>query len=192
MSHSVTKNLQVEEHVATKHNSEHIPKHILCNSHTCEKLDGSCINALVQIESEVKIAELIIKRQPRLKSFVRQSKCLVMCAITALMKLVSTEESAKPTSLSKEFDIELEKTGHAKSLSLYKERRFTKLGYTAGAIIECLPQFHATLEQTTKCNMLTEACKLYIECDYIIATLKALGNFTHSVTMPYLRMHKGF
>ena len=113
----------------------------------CEKLDESCINALVQIESEVKIAELIIKRQPRLKSFVRQSKCLVMCAITALMKLVSTEESAKPTSL-------LEKTRHAKSLSLYKECRFTKLGYTAEAIIECLPQFHAILEQTTKCNML--------------------------------------
>ena len=186
MTDSVTKNLQVENKVATELKSDHIPIHILCKSHVCEKLDESCVNALVKIESEIKIAELIIKRQPRLKSFVRQSKCLVMCAIKALMKLVSNEESAKPTSLAKEFDIELEKDGQAKSLSLYKERRFTKLGYTAGAILECLPQFNAILEQTTKCNMLTEACKLYLECDYIIAALKSLANFTYKVTMPYL------
>ena len=43
--------------------------------------------------------------------------------------------------MDKEFDLELEKTGQAKSFSLYKERRFTKLGYTAEAIVECLPIF---------------------------------------------------
>ena len=51
---SVTKNLKIEEGVATELGSNHIPFHILCKSHTCEKLDDSCINALVEIESELK------------------------------------------------------------------------------------------------------------------------------------------
>ena len=87
------------------------------------------------------IADLIIKRQPRLKSFVRQSRCLAICAMTTLLKLVSNENSAKPTSLSKEFELILEEDGISKKFSLYKERRFTKLGYTAGAIVDCIPQF---------------------------------------------------
>ena len=55
-------------------------------------------------------------RQPQLKSFVRQSKCVALAALKAMLKLVSHEESAKPTSLSKEFDLQLEKDGLAKSL----------------------------------------------------------------------------
>ena len=35
-------------------------------------------------------------------------------------------------------------------------------------------------------NMLIQACRLYLECDYIIASLKALANFTYKVTMPFL------
>ena len=109
-----------------------------------------------------------------------------MCAIMALLKLVSNEESAKPTSLAKEFDIQLEKDNVAKSFSLYKERRFTKFGYMAAAIVECIPQFIKVLNQTTHSNMLTEACRLYLESDYIITALKCLANFTHTVTMPFL------
>ena len=90
---------------------------------------------------------------------------------TALLKLVSHEESAEPTSLAKEFDIELEKDNVAKSFSLYKERRFTNLGYTAGEIVECLPQFRNVLNNSTHANMLTEACSLYIESEYIITVL---------------------
>jgi len=71
-------------------------------------------------------------------------------------------------------------------LSLYKEKRFSKMGYTAGAIVECIPQFRAILEETSHTNMLTEACKLYLESEYIIAAMRALANFTHRVTMPYL------
>ena len=186
MTDAVTKNLGVEYQVATQLESDYVPKHILCKSHTCEKLDESCVNVLVKIESELRYGDMLIKRQPRLKSFIRQSKCIVVCAMKALLKLVSHEDSAKPTSLAKEFDIQLEKDGVSKSFSLYKERRFTKLGYTAGALVECLPQFKKILEQTPKTNMLTEACKLYLESDYIIAALKALANFTYTVTMPYL------
>ena len=123
---------------------------------------------MVQVEREIKYAELLIKRQPRLKFFIRQSKCIVMCTITALLKLVSHEESAESTSLAnKEFGIELEKDNTAKSLYMYKEHHFTKLGYTARAIVECLPQFRNVLNNSTHANMLTEACSLYIESKYI-------------------------
>lgn len=60
----------------------------------------------------------MIKKQPRLKSFIPQSRCVTVCAMTALLKLVSNEQSAKPTSLAKEFDLILEEDGIAKKFSL--------------------------------------------------------------------------
>ena len=42
------------------------------------------------------------------------------------------------------------------------------------------------LNRTTHHNMLTEACKLYLENDYIVTAWKALSNLTYFVTMPYL------
>ena len=125
MTDSVTKNLKVEDSMAKELGSKHVPHHLLCKSHTCEKLDESCVNALVRVESDLKYSELLIKCQPRLKSFIRQTKCLAICAMKAMLKLVANEESAKPTSLAKEFEVQLEEDGVSKSLSLYKERRFT-------------------------------------------------------------------
>ena len=186
MTDSVTKNLKVEEGVSEELGTDYVPLHLLCKSHTCEKLDESCINALVYVETELKYSELLIKSQPRLRSFLRQTKCIAVCAMKAMLKLVSHEESGKPTSLAKEFDVQLEKDGLYKSLSLYKERRFTKLGYTAGAILECLPQFREILNQTHLSNMLSEACKLYVDNEYILCAWKALANFTYKVTMPFL------
>ena len=157
-----------------------------CKSHTYEKLDECCINTLIKVESQLNIADLIIQKQPRLKSFVRQSRCITVCAMTALLKLVSNEQSAKPTSLAKEFELILEEDGIAKNFSLYKERRFTKLRYTEGAIDDCIPQFEKLLKHTSYNNMLVQACRLYLECEYVVATLKALANFTFNVTMPFL------
>jgi len=60
------------------------------------------------------------------------------------------------------------------------------MGYSAGAIFDCLPQFRKLLERTLKNNLLVRACTLYLESDYIQASLKALSNFTFYVTMPFL------
>ena len=170
--------------------TKHVPIHLLCKSYTCEKLDESCINVLVKIEQQLKMAEMITNRTPNLCSFIRQSKSVVLCATTALLKLVSHEERAKPTSLAKNFDIILEEDDVTKSFSLYKERRFTKLGYTAGSIIDGIPQFEKLLSETTYNNSLVQACRLYLENDYILAALKALSYFTYKVTMPYLNCVK--
>ena len=71
----------------------------------------------------------------------------------ALLKLVSNEGSAKPTSLAKYFGMILARDGVAKSFSLYKERRFTKLRNTANCIVDCLPQFRKLLNETSQNNV---------------------------------------
>ena len=61
MTDAVTKNLHIEDEVAKMLHSDHKPHHILCKSHTCEKLDHPCIAALSEIENEIGYAELVIK-----------------------------------------------------------------------------------------------------------------------------------
>ena len=90
---------KVEELVAEKLSSSHIPIQILHKSHTGEKLDQYCIDAPWEIESQSKITEMVIQRQPQMKSFVRQSRCVAVSVMTALLKLVAHEQSGKPTSL---------------------------------------------------------------------------------------------
>ena len=186
MTDAVTKNLKIEHGVAKSLGSNHIPYHILCKSHTCEKLDEACLKALISVETEVNYAQLIIKKQPQLKSFIRQTNCISFAAIKAMLKLVAHQESGKPTSLAKEFDLQLEKDGVYKSMCLYKERRFTKLGYSAAAILDCMTQYETILESTTHNNLLVQACRLYSQSEYVRAALKALGYFTFKVTMPFL------
>ena len=52
MTDAASKNLDVAKGAASKLKSQHIPKHLFCKSHTCEKLDEACINVLVQMEKK--------------------------------------------------------------------------------------------------------------------------------------------
>ena len=182
MTDAVSKNLKVEYLVAEELQSSHIPIHILCKTHTCEKLDTCNEITLIKMEEMLKIRETIKKREPRLKSFIRKSKSVTKAAVEALLTLVAKGGDGKSVSLGQEF----EEDGVSKSYSLYKEKRFTKLGYTAGAIYECIPQFQKLLQKTHTNNLLVRACRLYLESEFIVASLKALSNFTYRVTMPYL------
>ena len=125
------------------------------------------------------------KREPR-QTLVRKSKSVTKAAINALLQLVAKGGDGKTVSLADVFERILEKDGVYKSYSLYKGRRFATLGYTAGAIYECLPQFRELLEKTHTNNLLVQVGRLYLESEFIIAALKALPNFTYKVTMPYL------
>ena len=60
MTDSVTKNLKVEEGVAETLNSRHIPYHILCKSHACERKDSGNLSLLSKIEGQIGLRELII------------------------------------------------------------------------------------------------------------------------------------
>ena len=121
MTDAVTKNLEVEKTVAERLESDHIPYHLLCKAHTCEKFDETCMATLVVIEEKLNIKELILEKQPRLRSFLNQRRCVALCAMDALLKLVSNESSGNPYSLSKEFDLALEEAGMRKSFRLYTE-----------------------------------------------------------------------
>lgn len=186
MSDSVTKNIGVPEIVAEKLGSDHKPIHILCKSHVCEKMDECCIDTLAQIERKLNLGDQFIAKIPRLKSFVRSNKSIAVTAMDALLKLVSHEASGKTISLATEFDHILDEEGISKSFCLHEKRRFTRLGHTAGAIVDCLPQFKRVLEESSLNNLLAQACRMYIESDYIVAALRALANFTFKVTMPYV------
>jgi hypothetical protein len=129
---------------------------------------------------------MISKREPALKSFIGQNRSVAETALTALLKLVSHGNDGKTTSLAQQLDIILEEAGVHRSFSIYKERRFTKLGYQAGAVYECIPYFKKLLAETPLNNLLIRACKLYLENDFILAGMKTLANFTYNVTMPCL------
>ena len=80
----------------------------------------------------------------------------------------------------------LEQEGLTKHVSLYKERQFTKLGYSATSILQALPQITKLLMETWKSNLLDEACKLYVNCELFITELHLLAIFRHKVTLPFL------
>ena len=79
----------------------------------------------------------------------------------------------------------LELEGLTKHISLYKERRFTKLGYNTASILQALPQITKLLMETWKCNLLIEAWKLYVNCELFITEQHLLTIFTHKITLPF-------
>ena len=140
----------------------------------------------MKYEVKLDIRNKLEKRCPRLRSFLRSSKSVVECALTAFLKLVSRDGSGKTTSLWEEFDILLEQEGLSKSLSLYKERRWAALGYQCGTVFDCVPLFSRLLNETPKSNLLIESCLLYLENEFILTVFKMLSWFTYKVTMPYI------
>ena len=117
MTDSVSKNLQVEYEVAKQLSSKHISIHLLCKSHVCEKLDATNVSALESIESKIRLREKIEKRDPSLKSFLRQKKSVAAnVVIPALLKLIARKASSCTSSLSDEFSLILQED------SVYKRK----------------------------------------------------------------------
>ena len=94
---------------------------------------------MAALENKIGLRELIVKRDPALKSYLWQNKSVVETALAAMLKLVAHEGDGKTASLAEQFDLILEEAGVHKSFSLYKERRFTRLGNQAGAVYDCIP-----------------------------------------------------
>ena len=163
MTDAVSKNLKIEKVVAEQLGSKHVLYHLLCKSHVCERFDGDNLTTLAAIEDKIDLRVMIVKREPALKSFLRQKKSVVETALAALLKLVSHEGDGKTTSLAEQFDLILEEVGVYKSFSLYKEKRFTRIGYQAGAVYDCIPYLKQLLAQTPLNNLLVRACKIYID-----------------------------
>ena len=186
MTDAVTKNLQIEDLIAASFGSTYMPNHLLCKSHTVEKMDQSNIKVLGDLESQVKLKEKLGLINPSLRPFFRGKKAICLAGITALLKLVTHDKSANTTSLAEEFDMIVEREGQTKHMSLYHERRFTKLGYSAASLIHAVPLLQMLLDETSKSNLLVEACKLYLECEFFLIELQVLAYFTYKITLPLL------
>ena len=184
MTDSVAKNLQIESQIAATLNSNHIPLHLLCVSHTCEVFDAGNISILSKHEVKLGLREKLISHMPPLKSFLKKS--IVLAALGALTKL-SINDGHK-SSMWELFEKQVAEAGKTKKHSLFRERRFAQMGYTAAAILYHIPEYEATLHNTKSNNLLLQACRLYLECDFIIIGLKVLAWFTYCVTLPFLNM----
>ena len=70
-----------------------------------------------------------------MKPFFRGKKSVAVAGIHTILKLVSYDKSGNTSSLAEEFDLIIEREGAVKYMSLYHERRFTKLGYSAAFML---------------------------------------------------------
>ena len=93
MTDSVSKNLKIEDLVAEKLGSKHIPYHLLCKSHVVEKLDASNLNVLAAFKEKVKLQQHLEAINRALKPFFRGKKAVVIAGIQAILKLISYDKS---------------------------------------------------------------------------------------------------
>ena len=69
MTDSVTKNLEVENCVAEKLRSNHIPHHLFCKAHVVEKFDETNLKVFSNIEIQLQLHERLECLNPSLKPF---------------------------------------------------------------------------------------------------------------------------
>ena len=119
MTDAVTKNLKVEDNIATALGTTYKPMHLLCKSHTVEALDLSNLSVLYEIEKQVKQREILEGVNLSLKSFFRGKKTTVEAGIEALLSLIS---SGKSSSLSDLFDHIGKRERVLKNIFLYQQR----------------------------------------------------------------------
>ena len=143
-------------------NSTHEPYHILCKSHTVEKLDKSNLSVLNELEHSMKLRNILESVTPALKPFFRGKAIVVEEGIYAFLKLVTYDKSANLCSLEDERKCK-GREGKLKNMSLYYQRRFATLDYAAASILAALPLLQLLLLETEKNNLLVPACKLYVK-----------------------------
>jgi hypothetical protein len=186
MTDSVSKNMGVTDLISEKLETTYIPFHTLCKAHLTEGLDRSNIDTVGAIEQEVGVRKALESVNPSLKPFFRGEKCVAVAGIKCLCSLVAPEKSSKPSSLYDEFNFILEREKKSKHISLYKERRFTKLGATAAKLVDAHDQYMMLLSETNANNLHVQAAKLYMDSEFFWTCLAALAHFTYRVTLPLL------
>ena len=186
MTDAVSKNLNVHRGISDALATEYVPLHLLCKSHTVEGLDRSNIQVLAEVERAVQLREKIEAVNPAIKRFTRGDKSVVITGIKSVLNLVSHEKSASPTNLAHLFDAICEREGAVKHMSLYQERRFAKLGYVAGSILDAIPLLTMLLNEAPNHNLHTESVRIYLECEFFSTALAVLSYFSYKVSLPLL------
>ena len=183
---AVSKNYKVGEGLAERFNSTHVPIHVWCKSHTVEGLDRASLKVLSTcLEGPLNLRSGMEAINPNLHPFFRNST-VVQAGMTALLKLVTPDSTSNSCSLSVPFERLCIEQGWDKKLTLYKERRFCKLGSCANSIIQALPILEQLLEETPADNLLAQACHIYLKCEVFISELRLLAYFNYHVVFPFL------
>ena len=123
---------------------------------------------------------------PNLKSWFRGEKAVFLAGIKCLINLISHDKSAHSTNLAEEFDQIVESEDQVKHIGLYKECRFTKLGYTCAALLDAMPMINILLDKTHLVNKHVEAARMYTQCDFFLTELIVIAYFSYHVTLPFL------
>ena len=103
------------------------------------------------------------KISPSLRPFLRGSKTVAVAGIKCLTNLVSNEKSPSSTSLLDEFNHIVERDHCTKSIALYHERRFTKLGYTSLVLLDALSILQKVVNETSHNNLHVQASQMYLD-----------------------------
>ena len=186
MTDAVGKNLHIEDDIASALNSNYKPLHLLCKAHTVEALDRSNIAVLGKLESKVKFREALESANPAIKSFLRGEKSVAVSAIKSIINFVSHDKSATSSNQADLFDPILERENQVKHISLYQERRFTKLGYSCASILDALPFICMVINETHLSNQHVDIVRMLLDSELLVSELNVLAYFTYKVSLPLL------
>ena len=186
MTDSVEKNLKIEDEIAEKLKSNHKPFHTLCKAHTVEALDWSNIEVLAQLDKKVGFRNALESINPTIKSFLRGEKAVAVSAIKTILKFVSHDKSATSTNQADLFDYVVEREKKVKHISLYQERRFTKLGYSCASIVDTLPFIQMVVDETHLNNQHVEIVRMFLDSELLFSEFNVLSYFTYKISLPLL------
>ena len=100
----VSKNLKIEDGISESLGSTDKLIHLLCKSHTVEKLDTCNLEVLASFETKAKQHPVLESINLQLKSFFRGKKTTVEAGNESLLKLVTQRHSGNTTSQADTFN----------------------------------------------------------------------------------------
>ena len=105
---------------------------LLFKGPTVEALDRYNILVLTNVEEKIKFREALISIAPSITHFfMERGLCLYVAAIKSTVNIISHDKSSSNQAAM--FDLYLK--GKTKHINVYKERRFTELGYSCASIL---------------------------------------------------------
>ena len=111
---------------------------------------------------------------------------MAVCGIKSILNLISHDKSASSTNQADLFDFILQREIQVKHISLYQERRFTKLGCSAASILDALFYPRMLLNESHLTNQHIEIVCMFLDSEFFITELSLLAFFTHKVSLPML------
>lgn len=132
MTDSVSKNMGIEKMTAELIESDHVPLHLICQSHFTENADRSISKALSEIEESLNLKEHILEKSPELSSFISSTPVTLAC-LNAVSSLIN--DTGRTSNLHNEWLKYLKDANKKNRFNAFRENRFAQTGRFAAATI---------------------------------------------------------